>query len=440
MAGKQAFAKNVDLLAYHDLEDKPWFQMAMQVVDGRYYLYGAHFRHPGWAIVEVTDPTKPEYVKFVPGPDLPGQGTPKIQVGDGLMLGALGGTLPMLHGNEWGDPYEEGLMIFDVKDPVNPKLLSTWHNEGGGGVHRFFYNGGRYAHLSATAKGFRGYIYVILDLIDPAHPVEAGRWWMPDQFEAGYAKKAGAVGSDEEQLHLLDTAVMHGPAYPKGDLCYVSYGGAGMVILDMSDITMPRLIGQLRHHPPFAGKLSGARCHTVLPLSQRDYAIMTSEGERFHVYSPEQVKAPQPLNFIGMVDISNPADPTLVSIFPYPEIPAGYPYKNFNEVPGWGAGPFGPHNIHEPHYQPWLEDRNDRIYCAYFHAGLRVYDISDAYVPKEIAYFIPPDPSGTKFNSKNGDLVKGPLMGTAEDVLVDDRGNIFLDTQHDGLYVLRCTV
>jgi len=73
-----------------------------------------------------------------------------------LMLGALGGTLPMLHGNEWGDPYEEGLMIFDVKDPVNPKLLSTWHNEGGGGVHRFFYNGGRYAHLSATAKDSAG--------------------------------------------------------------------------------------------------------------------------------------------------------------------------------------------------------------------------------------------------------------------------------------------
>ena len=62
---------------------------------------------------------------------------------------------------------------------------------------------------------------------------------------------------------------MHGPAYPKGDLAYVSYGGAGMVILDISDITLPKLVGQLRHHPPFAGKLSGARCHTVLPLSER---------------------------------------------------------------------------------------------------------------------------------------------------------------------------
>jgi hypothetical protein len=441
MVAKAAFAKNIDQVAYHDLEGKPWFQMAMQEVDGRFYLYGAHFKHSGWAIVDVTDPSKPEYLKFIPGPDLAGQGTPKIQVGGGLMLTALGGTLPMLHANEWGDPYEEGLYVWDVRDPANPRLLSKWFTTGGGGVHRFFYNGGRYAHLSATCKGFRGYIYRILDLADPSHPVEAGRWWMPDQFTAGQLAPNRAVASDDEQLQLLDSAVMHGPAYPKGKYCYLSYGGAGLVILDMTDISTPQLVGQLRHHPPFSGKLSGARCHTVLPLSQRDYAVMTSEGERFHVYSKEQVgRGAQPVNFLGMVDISDPTDPTLVSVFPYPEVPAGYPYKNFNEIPGWGAGPFGPHNIHEPHDDPVLEDRNDRVYCSYFHAGLRVYDISDPFVPKEIAYFIPPDPEKWAFNNAAGDAFPGPRLGTAEDVLVDRRGNIFVDTQHAGLYVLRATV
>jgi hypothetical protein len=441
MAGKPAFSKNIEQIGFNDLQGKPWFQMAMQEVDGRYYLYGAHFKHPGWAIVDVTDPTKPEYLKFIPGPDLPGQGTPKIQVADGIMVTALGGTLPRLHGNEWGDPFEQGVIIWDVKDPVNPKKLSQWDSGGMGGVHRFFYSGGRYVHLSATCKGFRNYIYRILDIIDPANPIEVGRWWWPDQWLAGQIEEKHGPDFDPE-MAMLNSGVMHGPAYPKGDLAYVSYMGAGMVILDISDITLPQLVGQLRHHPPFAGKLAGARCHTVLPLSERDYAVMTSEGERYPVFNEAITKASgaQPLNFIGMVDISDPTDPTLISVFPYPEIPEGWPFKNFNEIPGVGVGPFGPHNIHEPHYHPALEDRNDRIYCCYFHAGLRVYDISDPFVPREIAYFIPPDPDKWLFNNKTGDLYPGPRIGTAEDIVVDNRGNIFIDTFHDGLYCLRCTV
>jgi hypothetical protein len=188
--------------------------------------------------------------------------------------------------------------------------------------------------------------------------------------------------------------------------------------------------------------MSGARCHTVLPLSQRPYAVFTTEGERYHYFNEKLIadSGCQPLNILGMVDISNPKDPQLISVFPYPEIPAEWPYENFTNIPGVGRGPFGPHNIHEPHSHPALEDRNDRLYCCYFHAGLRIYDISDPYIPKEIAYFIPPDPPTWLFNNKTGDLFPGPRIGTAEDILVDNRGNIFIDTFTDGIYVLRCTV
>ena len=166
-----------------------------------------------------------------------------------------------------------------------------------------------------------------------------GRWWMPDQWVAGFVDPKGPALEGDPQLHLLDSAVMHGPAYPKGDLAYVSYGGAGMVILDISDVSLPKLIGQLRHHPPLAGKLSGARCHTVLPLSERPYAVMTTEGERFSYFNEEITgrSGAQPVNIIGMVDVQDPTDPTLISVFPYPEIPEGWPYRNFNEIPGVGA-------------------------------------------------------------------------------------------------------
>lgn len=137
------------------------------------------------------------------------------------------------------------MYIFDVKeDPENPKFLSYWCSgeTGGAGVHRFFYNGGRYAHLSASAEGFNNMIYRILDVSDPKNPVEAGRWWMPEQRAAGqlehFEKPFGDVPG-------MDTAGIHGPPYVKGNYAYVSYGGAGMVILDISNIAVPRIVGHL---------------------------------------------------------------------------------------------------------------------------------------------------------------------------------------------------
>ena len=225
------------------------------------------------------------------------------------MITALQQAIPFLHGTSWEDPYEEGIYIWDVKDPTEPRWLSHWETGGGFGVHRFFYDGGRYAHLAASRRGFKGFMYRILDVGDPVHPREVGSWWAPEQWTAGYIQPQEPPKGDVP-LNLLDGPNMHGPAYPKGDLAYLSYGGAGMVILDISDVTLPRLVGQLRHHPPLAGKLSGARCHTVIPLSERPYAVMSTEGERYPVFTEEIIGGvAQPLNIIGMVDVSDPADP-----------------------------------------------------------------------------------------------------------------------------------
>ena len=68
--------------------------------------------------------------------------------------------------------------------PSEPKLITKWTHRPARGVHRFDFDG-RYAYISPTAEGYVGNIVMILDLADPAQPVEVGRWWIPGQWEAG---------------------------------------------------------------------------------------------------------------------------------------------------------------------------------------------------------------------------------------------------------------
>jgi hypothetical protein len=425
--GGTYYSHQIDWIGYHDLAGKPALQMAMQVAEDRYYLYLASFYDAGWHILDVTDPANPSEHRFLPSPgDRKGSMTVKIQVADGLMLCPVSQAIPHYHGNSWDDPHDAGVYIFDVGDPLDPKLLSQWQVEGFG-AHRSFYNGGRYAHISATAAGFgeTGMIYRIVDLANPRKPVEVGRWWVAQQWKAG-----GGVADS----HVVGTS-LHGPPYVQGNLAYLPYGAAGLIILDISDVRTPKLVGQLQTHPPLGGD-GDPPLHSAVPLSDRPLVVISSEGKRAPTMSREEVDYIAAANFIGMVDVSKPSDPKLISLFPAPVPPPEAPYRNFHEIEALGGQfGFGPHNLHQPEGHPALENRTDRVYCAYFNAGLRIYDISDRYVPREIAWFIPPNPEKLLF-----ERFKGPRLSVVEDVLVDHRGNIFITTNQQGLFVLRSKV
>src|SRR4030067_439182 len=103
-------AKNIELIGYHDLEGRPAFKIEKQIV-------------------------LPE------------------------MLGRQ--NLPP------DFPYEEGIYIWDVKDPVNPKRLGHF-KAGSTGTHRNYWGGGRYVHLAARIRGFEDHIHVIVDIADPS--------------------------------------------------------------------------------------------------------------------------------------------------------------------------------------------------------------------------------------------------------------------------------
>lgn len=441
--GNEGYIKNMEVLAFHDLDGWAIFQMALYRKEGRYYLYGAGRGNPVCPILDVTDPERPKLVeRLCVAPDNPRQKVGKIQAADGLLITALScgasasGAAGAYRPEQFGTGLS-GFMIFDIaSDPIHPRLLGCWKNGvsgGANGVHRFFYNGGSYVHVSSDCRGFEGMIYRIVDIRDPTAPREVGRWWLPEQFADGYAGRTFDPCAPHNPEYMKK-GWLHGPPYVRDGRAYCGYAGAGLVVLDVRDVTRPKLLGRLPLSPPFSSYYAGAKTHTALPLPGRDFLVLTNEGERFPWFNAEKLGGmPQSLNNLHLVDIRDPSRPTLIAEFPYPEVPEGFPYPNFNEMGIGCPGPFGPHNIYEPmSNKPWLEQRGDRVYCCYFHAGLRVYDVSAPYYVKEIGYFIPPNPLRHRVSTN-----VGPCIGVSEDCVVDDRGVIFMDTYQDGLYVLR---
>src|SRR5438874_518026 len=117
-------ARNFAPVGYSTVGDrKGAFKMALKKVNGRWYMYMGHLWHFGWSIVDVTHPRDPKFVKFIPGAD----NTWNIQVTlhDNLMLTALQKSTP-IWGGDPTKPQDEGVLIWDLSDPINPTQLAHW--------------------------------------------------------------------------------------------------------------------------------------------------------------------------------------------------------------------------------------------------------------------------------------------------------------------------
>lgn len=419
------YGSNFEHVGYTDLDGRPGFKMAMQVVDDRWYLYVANFWHRGWTIVDVTDPANPVVEKFVPGPE--NTLTVNIQVADGLMVTALERPVTALlkyvppEGYAWagseaiagrpllkpGVENKEGVWLWDVRDPVNPVKLGEW--EGGAtGTHRNFYAGGDYAWLAAHKAGFSGHQLVVLDVSDPAEPREVGSWYEPEQDP-----NAGIKPEFYGYYH-------HGPTHIEGDRAYVPYGVRGALIMDVADPANPQVIGRVNPKPDL-GSEQGV--HTFLPLPSRGLAIINSEAH-------DEMCRPDPgPTYAAMVDISDETNPRILSFFPEQTPPPEVPWSSFCQRQARA----GVHNQHHHNNQPHLFQSDTLTFTTTFSAGLRLYDTSDPMKVEEIGYFIPPDP-----RTRSG-LFPTRLIVQTEDVIVDARGYAYITQKNQGVHIVRST-
>lgn len=400
-----AFAHKIRLIGYHDLANRPGFKLGIRSVNGRWFLYVAHLWEGGWSIMDVTTPAHPKLERFIPGP--PNTWTHQIQVAGGRLITNYEHRIAGWGGDPKAPYPEEGIAVWDATDPLDPSIVGRWSG-GGNGTHRNFYDGGRYIHASASMAGFKGKIYAIIDIENPTEPKLIGRWWVKGQHVGG-----GETFDERDQGKHID---LHGAPYVVGNLVYCPWSAAGMIILDIADMSRPRLVGRLNVSPPLGSRIA---MHSCVPLPGTSLVIANSESlnERCN----------EPLNFTGIVDVINPAEPRLVALFPNAEIPQGYPAKNFIEK----GGRYGPHNQHQPQGNPDHLPADRYVYMTYFNAGLQVFDIADPHFPTIAGYYIPDDPK-----SRLGPLPKD-LVVQAEDLLVDRRGYCYMTEKNSGLWILQ---
>ncbi|HXZ21227.1 MAG TPA: hypothetical protein VEH78_00510 [Pseudolabrys sp.] len=407
---KPDYARNMHIIGYSDQGGRP---DAVQVMVHRGFAYVGHMFSKGFSVIDVRDPRNPHAINFLTAP--PNTWNIHLQVHEDLLLvihakdmfaaaefaderayysGALGkavGTAETKRARDWS----AGLAVYDIAKPEAPRRIGFMAVEGGG-IHRIWYTGGRWAYVSVLLDGFTDYIFMTVDMSDPAQPREAGRWWIP-----GMNLAAGETPSwPAARRYGLHHAIIH------GDTAYAAWRDAGMVALDVADRAKPKLIVHRNWSPPFGGGT-----HNCLPLPDRNLLIVLDEAVLDHQEDG--------LKVIWVFDNRVPQNPVSIATFPTPA-EADYRAK---------GGHFGPHNIHENRPGTFVSSR--LIFATYQNAGIRVFDISDPFIPKEVGALVPPQPA--MLADKRPNRVR---VVQSADVFVDAKGLIYATDYNAGLYVL----
>ncbi|MCA6914311.1 LVIVD repeat-containing protein [Pectobacterium versatile] len=402
------YSRNMRLIGHSDQGGRP---DGVQVMVHRGYAYIGHMVSQGVSIVDVRDAKNPKPAGFIAAP--PGTWNIHLQTHDDLLLVVNARDLfadasfaeekvyytrsvaDTVSTKQQDKSWSAGLRIFDISTPDKPREISFLPLDGIG-IHRIWYVGGRWAYVSALLDGYSDYIFLTIDLADPQRPEVAGRYWLPGMHTAG-----GETASwPEGKRYALHHAII------SGDTAYGSWRDGGLTLLDVSDRTNPQLISHRNWSPPFGGGT-----HTALPLPDRDLLIVLDEAVLDNQEDGEKL--------IWVFDIREPSNPVSISTFPQPK-EADYVKKGAH---------FGPHNLHEN--RPGSFISSSLIFATYQNAGVRAYDISNPYQPKETGALVPAAPD-RMVDKRPG----RPQIIQSCDVFVDANGIIYSTDYNAGLSII----
>ncbi len=411
------YARNMRMLGFTEMGGRA---DGVQVMVNKGHAFVGHIFSNGFSVVDVTDPRAPKTVNYIPAP--PNTWTIHLQtIGDLLLViharnafsasefqdavayysGSY--TARAAEAGAQEQTWSAGMAVYDITQPAKPRQIGFMPVEGGG-LHRIWYTGGRWAYASALIEGFSDFIFITIDMQDPRNPREAGRWWIP-----GMNLAAGETPHWSERWRYG----LHHPSV-SGDRAFCAWRDGGMLILDVADRRKPGLISHTNWSPPFQGGT-----HNCLPLPERDLIVVLDES-----VLPSREDG---VKNIWVFDGRDLANPVSLSTVPQPDGNAeGSDYLA-------KGGNFGPHNLYENRPDAFVSDR--LIFATMHNAGIRVYDIADRYRPQEVAALVPPRPRRQVDTRPNQALV----IQNA-DVFVDRNQILYASDTNGGLYIMEMTV
>ncbi|HUJ90431.1 MAG TPA: hypothetical protein VLX12_09565 [Syntrophorhabdales bacterium] len=339
-----------------------------------------------------------------------------------------------------------GVKFYDISDRAHPKFLSYWeapvsgpvngHYPDAGGAHHFNFDAdGHYLYLGTEYKGFIGKILVILDVSDPRHPNEVGKWWLPGQK----TPEEDASRDWVQQANFSNPVQIISGKYTKhvgmhyvtvyGNRAYLSYHQAGLIILDVSDKRKPRFISRLDYLVPGFVDPTMPEVMKQFPLDKMAYGNTHSArlvpGHQGNLLWVTDEYFACPYGHLRMVDLSDEKHPKIISHFltdqnaacngNQPADPTRFPKRGPSSHLGnvWG---------------------NDLLFMAWYGMGLRVINIADPYHPVEVGHYeyridrdMPPRDDLAYAGSDTYDVLFGP------------GGLLFLSDGTAGLRVLKYT-
>ena len=417
--------ENVEFIGWNDLQGRSTLQVTAK---GDWLFVGHHhntmtnqgplynpltgkYEWNGTTILDIHDPCHPKLVAHIDNPE--DTNCRSVQV-----VYNFGGKDYLVRNHEPSGLPDKSAEIFDITNRSKPAKVSEITVGRNGKKLGFLHKGwwsqesGLY-YFAAREQGVgNGAYLMIYDLKVPESPVFVSDFMLPHQEEPGNTLTWHHPIVDEENKRVYG-------AYLEG---------GDVIALDISVIKSPTLLWHIDTDPPYRGT------HTVCPIFYdevpnftpgasslpRAYALVCNEGTDNQCSDPIRAKA-------FVFDITD-AEKTGV---PFPMAVWQVPDDDFCTK---GAR-FGPHQFAET-VDGHINRFEDKIaYFAYFNAGMRVVDISNPYLPREVGHFTP------LYNKGSVPIRAGqPLAIQGNDVDIDYRGLLYMsDRVGAGLFVLKYT-